>query len=147
MECAYDIFDDNKLILFNKVCLYLRVATTFDLTTVNGKELDSNIMKGERSQSPMFSEYAYTWPNVPSPTKAEIQIWYKTLATMFAITQNDANLYIGSEFKWDYDSIQNTKWTRGRSGKYMYDREDDTISRRIFLKFPFGLGKIRNRRT
>ena len=87
MERAYDIIHGSDLLIFNKVRLYLRVATVSDLSTANGREIDHNILRGTRNQSPTFSEYIYTWPTIPQPTPKEIKIWYNTIATMFSITK------------------------------------------------------------
>ena len=44
MERAYDTAMGNDVHIFNKVRMYLKVATISDLLTADGKEVDQNIL-------------------------------------------------------------------------------------------------------
>ena len=125
MERAYDIATEKDLIIFNKVCLFLRVATVSDLTTADGKKLDLTLLQGKRSTSPSFSEFAYTWPNIPEPTTSEIKTWYTIISMMFSIMESNTRIREEATFKWDIKSIQYSKWTIGRNGKYVFERNHD----------------------
>ena len=129
MERAYDLASGRDLLIFNKVRLFLRVATVSDIVTANGKEIDKNILQGKRSNSPTFSEFAYTWPNIPSPSTSEIQLWGKIISEMFAITQGNRRIYVESAFRWDYKFINYSKWTIGEQGLYIYERRFDCWKR------------------
>ena len=54
--------------------MYLKVATFSDIATADGTQIDESIVQGERSTSPTPSAYAYNWPNVDKPTKAEKEL-------------------------------------------------------------------------
>lgn len=65
--------------ILNKVGMYLKVATFSDIVTADGKQIDENILKGERSTS--FN--AYNRPNVSEPTKAEKKLWTETICKQY----------------------------------------------------------------
>ena len=124
MEKAYDMSIGSDIHIFNKVRMYLRVATISDLMTADGKQIDQNILKCMRSNSPTFSEYAYTWPNIPQPTKFEAQIWYNVISALLAITQSNTRVYGSSIFKWDRKEVSLAKWTTSVDEKYIYERDE-----------------------
>ena len=124
MEKAYDTSTGHDLQIFNKVRLYLKVTTISDLLTADGKEIDTNILIGERSNSPTFSEFAYTWPNVPKPTKFEVQIWYNLISAILTITQSNSRIYGNSIFKWDDQVLTFSKWSIGRDEEFLYERKE-----------------------
>jgi hypothetical protein len=121
MEQAYDMSIRRDIHIFNKVCMYLKVATISDLQTANGKRADQNILKCERSNSPTMSEYAYTWPNVPELTKFEAFIWCNTISALLVITQSNSRIYGNKIFKWDHNEVGLAKWTVSLDEEVVYE--------------------------
>ena len=132
MEKAIRILKGKELRIFNKVRLYLQVATLSDVATANGICIDSDILEGRRGTSPSPSRHAYKWPLVPSPSEAEQRSWTDSICAVLALTRND-RLLIYSQYRyfeantklhsyWNYHRqtaqvLQKERITNGRCGQ------------------------------
>ena len=88
-----------ELTIFNIVRLYLRVATVSDLSTTDGRRIDTNIMTGIRGTSPSPSRWAYSWPNIPVPTHSEKKLWTLSLGRIFGVTEANPSLDT-TNYRW-----------------------------------------------
>jgi hypothetical protein len=123
MEKAFEHLSSPRSIrIFNKVRLYLKVATLSDILIADGTEVDHNIFQGIRSNSPTLSEHAYTWPVVPEPSGSEIHIWYATIEKMLRITRNRPRLLTETAFRWDTKYVKLSKWTTDQDETYLYEK-------------------------
>ena len=92
MYKAQNVTKGRDLMRVNKVRLYLQVSTLSDIMTADGKNIDNDILCGRKGGSPSPSRASYLWPNIPSPTKAEVLIWKQTLCLIFDIPGGDTRL-------------------------------------------------------
>ena len=92
MDYASKALGVKELKTFNKVRLYLNIATISDLAIADGSRVDKQILKGYRGGSPTPSRWAYKWPNIPSPTNKERQSWTAALGTILGTTDSDPSL-------------------------------------------------------
>ena len=86
MEQAIQYIKDKKSrSQFNKVRMYVKVATISDVLTADGKYIAQDIYNVEDmilSVTP--SSTAYIWPKIPKPGRKEIEIW-KTHTTSYIL--------------------------------------------------------------
>ena len=75
LERAKTVLTGTTLKIFNKVRLYLQVATTSDIAIASGMSVDKDILYGKRGHSPTPSRASYRWPTIPVPTLGETRIW------------------------------------------------------------------------
>ena len=92
MELAVHRIHGHDLKIFNKVRLYLRIATISDLATANGVSVDKDIFDGRLGTSPTPSRHAYKWPNVPEPTPSESRKWLESLCRVLQIDRGTRRL-------------------------------------------------------
>ena len=110
MSKALDTLSPKELQLFNKVRMYLKVATTSNLAKADGKSIDKHILFGKRGGSPSPSTFAYQWPNIPEPSRAERRIWTICLCKVYGVTESNPTLEYNNYRWFNYESIQHTAW-------------------------------------
>ena len=124
VEKAMNYLSGIDLNIFNKVRMYLQVATLSDIMTADGKEIDAPKLHGrEDTTCPNPSKSAYIWPNVPKPQTTEIALWKDTICKMFAVTTNNRRLQGAAERKWDDRSRLHAQWNHQDSNDTIYQRK------------------------
>mmetsp|Transcript_14153 Transcript_14153/g.26573 ORF Transcript_14153/g.26573 Transcript_14153/m.26573 type:complete len:135 (-) Transcript_14153:195-599(-) len=74
--------------------MYFRVTTVSDLLTADGQFYDKNLIHGKRSQTnPNPSFFRYHWPNLPSPSPKEKDIWFQHIMTHLSMDQHTQDLH------------------------------------------------------
>jgi len=125
MEKAMNCLSGFKLNIFNKVRMYLQVATLSDIMTADGKEIDASKLNGrEDTTCPNLSKSAYIWPSVPKPKTTEIALWKDAICKMFAVTTNNRRLQGAAERKWDDRSRLHAQWNHQDSTDTIYQCKD-----------------------
>ena len=110
MHDAIRVLERQELLNFNNVRLFLQVMTVSDITTADGKQIDIDILRGDRGYSPSPSRNAYEWPRIPEPTKREKEAWTLSLCKMYQITLLRPQLS-GTHYGWyTYNTIQYSSW-------------------------------------
>lgn len=124
MEEAQQYISGKELHIFNKVRMYLRVATWSDIVQADCKHIDTEILFGRRSHSPCMSQQAYTWPNVDRPTPSEILIWTKTLGLMYGVTGNNLRMPGEARIYFEDKDIINSQWVVSPNKEKIFRREE-----------------------
>jgi len=126
MEFAPNVVSGKDLNIFNKVRMFLQVATLSDLMTADGKEIDLSKLHGRNSiTSPNPSKSAYIWPSVPTPSNSEITLWSDTLQKMLSITTNNRRIHGQIEKKWHDCSMNHIQWNYQEANDTIYQKLDD----------------------
>ena len=122
MEKAIRTLKGKDLRIFNKVRLYLQVATTSDIANADGKSIDRDIFLGQRSTSPSPSKMAYQWPHVPAPTRKEKERWMVSLGQVYGNTPGNPSLEYGNYRWYRSDCIDKTEWNYDVEGNKIYQK-------------------------
>ena len=134
MEKATHYLSGIDINIFNKVRMYLQVATLSDIMTADGKEIDAPKLHGrEDTTCPNPSKSAYIWPSVPKPKTTEIALWKDTICKMFDVSTNNRRLQGAAERKWDDRARLHAQWNHQDSTDTIYQRTDSgwTLWRRV----------------
>ena len=97
MERAAKMISGKELASFNHVRLYLKVATISDIVAANGFNVDDDLIKGKRGNSPSPSSTAYTWPSFPPPSQKETDLWALVIRRMFGINNTSTFMTYGRQ--------------------------------------------------
>ena len=126
METALHYIKDAKSrAQFNKVRMYLKVATISDVLTADCKSIARDIYNAEEIRlSVTPSATAYLWPKVPRPTRKEIDIWKNTLRHIFSVEQDNLRIHTSIERTWDKKYNVHYQWAISGNQQFIYQKED-----------------------
>jgi hypothetical protein len=125
MDRAIQQLKGQELKIFNKVRLFLQVATTSDIANADGKSIDREILRGKRSTSPSPSTQAYKWPNMPTPTRTEERLWGESLCRIYSNTAADPSLDYNN-YRWFHtDCVKIVTWNYDVSDNKVYQKTGD----------------------
>ena len=124
MHEASKILKDIKAISrFNKVRMYLRVATLSDLLTADGKKISYDIYqvsKYRNCTSP--STHAYSWPAIPEPTHTEKELWQTTIKIIMGVTRATLETDQDTGFAWDEQCKNLAGWNVTSCASTLYQK-------------------------
>jgi len=125
MEDTTHRITGKDIAIFNKVRMYLKVATTSDICSADGKCIDKNKLMAEPEVTcPNPSRSAYNWPNIPKLTKAVKKIWTETICLMDNITNNDRQVR-GQLNRGKNNAKPHTQWCYNKDNDEIYKREGE----------------------
>ena len=110
MDRALRKIKGKELRIFNKVRLYLQVATTSDIANADGNSIDREILRVKRSTSPSPSAHAYKWPHIPAPASSEVRIWSEALCRIYNNTEGNRTLDYNNYRWFHFDCVDKVSW-------------------------------------
>ena len=122
MDKAVQHLKGAALKTFNKVRLYLQVATTSDIANADGKCIDREILRGKRSTSPSPSTQAYKWPHIPKPTRSEELLWSESLCRIYGNTESEPTLE-NNNYRWFHcECVEVVTWNYDISANRVFQK-------------------------
>jgi hypothetical protein len=125
MDRALRMLKGRNLAIFNKVRLYLQVATTSDIANADGKSIDREILRGKRSTSPSPSTHAYKWPHIPAPTGAEVRMWSESLCRIYNNTEGNPTLDYNNYRWFNSDCVDKVAWNYDSETNRVYQKSGE----------------------
>lgn len=114
--------NDSEARAFNKVRLFLRVATIADLLDTSGLSYDLDLVNGRRSERhPAPSMLYYQWPPVDEPSAQEKRTWKNILMITLNIGTDHRRACLTNGWQWTRESCLHARWLRSETNDTIYE--------------------------